>query len=139
MPRGRCRLSVRVEPNGLYTYPDLVGMCEPEFEDAGADTLINPVLIVEVLSPSTEAYDRGLKFTLYRRSETLREYVLVAQDRLSVEAYRRGSERQWVLSEHLASGDEFELTSMGARISLDELYRRVPLKEISLHANSEVS
>jgi Uma2 family endonuclease len=74
-------MRVKVSPTGMYTYPDDVAVCgEARFEDSHMDTLLNPTVIVEVLSGSTEAYDRGEKFAHYRRLESLREYVLVAQD-----------------------------------------------------------
>ena len=84
---GPCRvvtsdLRVKVSATGLYTYPDLLIVCgEPEFEDEVFDTLLNPRVIVEILSDSTEKYDRGTKFTQYRQLSSLQEYVLVAQDR----------------------------------------------------------
>src|SRR5947208_2413562 len=81
-------MRVKVSPTGMYTYPDIVGVCdEPRFEDGYTDTLLNPQVIVEVLSESTEAYDRGEKFAHYRRLDSLREYVLVAQAKLRVEHY----------------------------------------------------
>src|SRR5206468_6291774 len=74
-------MRVKVRPTGMYTYPDVVAVCgEPRFEDEQVDTLVNPAVIVEVLSPSTEAYDRGQKFAHYRKLESLTEYVLVAQN-----------------------------------------------------------
>jgi Uma2 family endonuclease len=91
LENGPCRvvtsdLRVKVDASGLYTYPDIVIVCdEPEFEDAAFDTLLNPRAIVEVLSDSTEKYDRGVKFGHYRQLRSLQEYVLVAQDRLLVE------------------------------------------------------
>ena len=83
----------------MYTYPDVIGLCEePRFEDAEIDTLLNPTVIIEVLSPSTERYDRGEKFAHYRRLESLREYILVAQDIRRIEHYRREGD-SWVLTE----------------------------------------
>lgn len=83
-------LRVRIERGNRYIHPDVVALCEePRFEDDVLDTLVNPSLVVEVLSETTEAYDRGEKFAACRGIDTLREYVLVAQDRVSVERYRR--------------------------------------------------
>src|SRR2546427_1385475 len=92
-------MRVKVSRTGLYTYPDVVVVCgEIHFEDVHNDTLLNPTVIVEVLSASTEAYDRGEKFAHYRRLESLQEYLLVAQDKVRIEHYvRQGA--QWVLSE----------------------------------------
>ena len=82
-----------------YFYPDVVVVCEePRFEDDVFDTLLNPILLVEVLSPSTKAYDRGEKFAHYRQLPSLQEYLLVAQDAVLVEHYRR-QERQWILTD----------------------------------------
>jgi Uma2 family endonuclease len=92
-------MRVRITPTGLYTYPDLVVACgERRFTDERRDTLLNPALIVEILSESTEAYDRGKKFGHYRSLESLQEYVLIAQDRVQVDAYRRQAGEQWLLT-----------------------------------------
>src|SRR5579872_5325028 len=81
-------MRVRIPMTGLYTYPDVTAVCgEQRFEDPEQDTLINPMVIIEVLSRSTEAYDRGDKFTHYRSLESLRDYVLVAQSKYQVEHY----------------------------------------------------
>src|SRR5262249_28209470 len=101
---GPCRvltsdMRVRVNATGLYTYPDVVIVCdEPEFEDAVFDTLLNPRALVEVLSDSTEKYDRGAKFGHYRQIPSLQEYVLVAQDRPLVERYVRQADNSWLLT-----------------------------------------
>jgi Uma2 family endonuclease len=118
-------MRVRVSPTGLYTYPDVVALCgEPRFEDSHVDTLLNPTVIVEVLSPSTEAYDRGEKFAHYRRLETLSEYVLVAQDKMRVEHYRRDGEH-WVLTEISDPEGVLSLLAVGCEIPLREIYERV--------------
>ncbi len=92
-------MRVKTGGTGLYTYPDVVVVCgEIRFEDADNDTLLNPTAIVEVLSPSTEAYDRGEKFAHYRRLPSLQEYVLVTQDKVRIERYVR-QDAQWVFSE----------------------------------------
>jgi Uma2 family endonuclease len=120
-------LRVRVSRTGLYTYPDVVVACgEILFEDDQVDTLLNPVVVIEVLSPSTEAYDRGEKFAHYRRLDSLQEYVLVAQDRVRVERYVRQGE-QWVLSELSAREDVLALTAIDCQIGLREIYERVRL------------
>jgi Uma2 family endonuclease len=117
-------LRIRVAPPGLYTYPDVIVVCGPG-RFGPSDTLENPTLIVEVLSPSTEAYDRGAKFAQYRRIASMREYVLVAQDRPSVERYvRRGDGgHEWVLSEATGRDAVLTLESVGpAVLSLAEVY-----------------
>lgn len=119
-------MRVHVGPSSLYTYPDVVAVSgEPRFEDDEFDTLLNPTLIAEVLSDSTEADDRGRKFSAYRRLDSLREYVLVAQDRVQVELYaRRGG--QWVLSESTGLDDRLRLDSIGCELSLSEIYAKTP-------------
>src|SRR5712692_7135469 len=83
-------LRVRVAPAGLYTYPDVVVVCgEPRYADNQIDTLLNPMLLIEMLSPSTEAYDRGFKSAQYRTIESLQEYALVSQAEPRVEVFRR--------------------------------------------------
>jgi Uma2 family endonuclease len=120
-------MRVRVNRTGLYTYPDVVVACgEILFEDDQVDTLLNPVVVIEVLSPSTEAYDRGEKFAHYRRLDSLREYVLVAQDRVRVERYVRQGE-QWILSELSALDDVLALAAIDCQVGLREIYERVAL------------
>lgn len=117
-------MRVRVSPTGLYTYPDVVAVCgEPRFLDGEFDTLLNPTLIVEVLSPSTEAYDRGGKFAHYRRLESLREYALIAQDRACVERFARRDEG-WVLTEWSGPEAVLQLDSIGCAVALREIYDR---------------
>jgi len=83
-------LRLKVQATGLFTYPDVTVVCgEPQFEYDRGDVLTNPVLIIEVLSDSTEAYDRGAKFEMYRTIPSLQHYVLIAQDRISVESFTR--------------------------------------------------
>lgn len=118
-------LRVKVPATGLYTYPDLTVVCgEPLFEDGTRDTLLNPIVLVEVLSDSTERYDRGKKFRNYRSITTLREYVLVAQDAVSVERYTRGDDGVWSLHES-GAGEKLVLTSVGCEIAVDEIYLKV--------------
>jgi len=113
---------VRVSATGLYTYPDVVAVCgEAEFEDDELDTLLNPTMIAEVLSSSTESYDRGDKFAQYRRLPSLREYVLVAQDKVLVERYTRQGD-EWPLTEFHSLDDALPLVSIGCEIALREIY-----------------
>lgn len=118
-------MRVKVSETGMYTYPDAVVVCgDPQFEDAHVDTLINPAVIVEVLSPSTEAYDRGAKAAHYRRLPLLSDYVLIAQDRVSVEHFVRQGE-QWLLSEADDLSETLHLASIDCRMALSDLYDRV--------------
>ncbi len=110
---------------GRYTYPDVSVVCgDAEFEDDQLDTLLNPAVIIEVLSPSTEAYDRGSKFAGYRSIPSLREYVLIAQDRPSVEHYLRQGE-QWLLTAATDLDASVALPTIGCELRLAEVYRRV--------------
>jgi len=118
-------MRVLVSPTGLYTYPDVVAVCgKPLFEDAEVDTLLNPTVIVEVLSPTTESYDRGKKFGHYRLLESLREYVVVAQDHVMVERYTRQGE-EWVLTALNNLDATLRLDSIGCEVSLREIYAKV--------------
>ncbi len=119
-------MRVRVSPTGLYTYPDVTVVCgEPEFEDAEVDTLLNPKVLVEVLSPSTADYDRGRKFTHYRRLPSLREYVLISQDRPLVEHYVRQGPDEWLLTEQSSLHDTLVLPSLQCQLPLPEIYLKV--------------
>lgn len=119
-------LRVRVSPTGLYTYPDVVVVCgEPQFADDHFDVLLNPTLIVEVLSESTKDYDRGGKFAHYRTLDSLQDYVLVAQDAPHVEHYARQPEGRWLLEETKSLDGEIELTSVGVRLPLSEIYLKI--------------
>ncbi len=122
-------LRLKVSPTGLYTYPDVMAICgEPRFEDRQVDTLLNPSLVIEVLSDSTERYDRGEKFAHYRRLESLREYVLVAQDRMQIERYVREGD-EWRLTVVGEPNDTLELPSIGCVLRLAEVYERVEFGE----------
>jgi Uma2 family endonuclease len=118
-------IRVKVSQTGLYTYPDVVAVSEePKLEDEFQDTLLNPSMIGEVLSPATEAYDRGEKFAQYRRITTLREYVLVSQNKIRVEIFRREG-KQWILSELNTPDAILHLPSIDCHITLAEIYERV--------------
>jgi Uma2 family endonuclease len=120
-------MRVKVSQTGMYTYPDVVALCEPpELEDAYFDTLLNPAVIVEVLSKSTERYDRGEKFAHYRKIDSLREYILVAQDRVRVEQYVRHGEH-WMLGEISDPEGSLRLETLGCEIALRDIYDRVEL------------
>lgn len=119
-------MRVKVSATGLYTYPGVVVVCgEPRFEDTHVDTLLNPTLIVEVLSASTAAYDRGQKFAHYRGIESLTEYVLVAQDERRVEHFAKQSDRQWLQTVVESPEAEIELASIQCALRLREIYDRV--------------
>lgn len=131
--RGRCLVfpsdqRVHVEATGLFTYPDVTVVCNaPRFHPNGRDTLLNPRVLVEVLSSSTEAYDRGAKFAHYQSIGSLEEYVLVTQTSKRVEHYRRLETGQWLLS--VSEGDDalLVLPGLGCQIPLAELYEGTEL------------
>jgi Uma2 family endonuclease len=108
-----------------YHYPDIVVVCgTPQFEDAHVDTLLNPTLLIEVLSPSTEAYDRGGKFAHYRKMASLCEYLLVTQDQPTIERYVRQGD-VWILSETVGLDAVVPLESIGCTLNLSEVYDKV--------------
>ena len=118
-------MRVRVSAAGLYTYPDVIVVCdEPRFDDTHFDVLLNPTVLIEVLSPSTAAYDRGEKFASYQKLDSLCEYVLVSQDRVRVEHYLR-QEDEWNLTEYHSLVDVFQLPSIECELSLMAIYAKV--------------
>lgn len=120
-------MRVRVSRTGAYVYPDVVVVCgEPEFEGRELDTLLNPSLVVEVLSPSTAAYDHGVKWEHYRRLPSLQEYLLIGQDRARVERYTRQGEGLWLFSETEDPAAVIDLASIGCSLDLRDVYDKVP-------------
>ncbi len=115
---------------GFYTYPDLSIACAPEeFDPEDPNTLVNPAVLIEVLSPSTEAYDRGAKFGHYRRITSLREYWVVSSDRMRVERFERRAE-EWVFQEFEGPDAAVPLDAVAEiTLSLAEIYARVELPE----------
>jgi Uma2 family endonuclease len=121
-------MRVNVRSTGLYTYPDLSALCgEPQFLDDHRDTLLNPALIAEVLSVSTEAYDRGRKFDNYRSLPSLKQYMLIASDRVHVDVFTRDVGGRWVLSSFETPSDEIELGSIECRLLISGLYDKTGL------------
>lgn len=119
-------MRVRIPHTAWYVYPDVSVVCgEPQFEDAEVDTLLNPMVIVEVLSPATEAFDRGKKFDSYRTIPSLQEYVLIVQDEPRVYVYTRQPDNRWLLSEASHHDHSIELASIGCQLALTEVYRKV--------------
>ncbi len=120
-------LRVYIPRTGLYTYPDVSVVCEkPELlPDAYLDTLTNPVLIIEVLSPSTADYDKGAKFDHYRTIETLQEYIPVWQDKKRVARYTKRNDGSWVLNDFIGEEAEIILTSIDCRLTTEDIYEKV--------------
>ncbi|MEZ4299779.1 MAG: Uma2 family endonuclease [Polyangiaceae bacterium] len=116
-------LMVRVPSTGLSTYPDISVVCgKLEMDAENPRAVTNPTVIVEVLSDSTEASDRGEKFAHYRRIPALREYVLVSQHKPLIEVFRKNEAGQWVLVAEAEKGQSATLESIGATLSVDEVY-----------------
>ncbi len=127
----RCRshssdMRVKVSASGLYTYPDIVIVCgEERYEDVHVDTLLNPQVIVEVLSDSTANYDRGKKFRHYKRIASFQEYVLVAQDEPVVEQFVRQPDGKWSQSSVEGLDAEFAFATVPVALSLADVYAGV--------------
>jgi len=122
-------MKVQVSPT-KYVYPDVVVTCEEsQFSDETRDVLLNPALIIEVLSPSTQDYDRGQKFAHYRGLASLREYLTIAQDKIHVEQHVRQPTDQWLLTDFLDSASQISLHTVDAVLSLTEVYEKVVLEE----------
>ena len=120
-------MRVRTDPTVSYFYPDVIVVCgEPRFEDDTFDTLLNPIVVVEVLSPSTAAYDRGEKFEHYKQLASLQEYILVSQDSVRVDHYCRQS-TEWFHNTFQGLEDRLSLSSIECRLPLRAIYRRVML------------
>jgi Uma2 family endonuclease len=123
-------LRVAVEATGLYTYPDVTVVCDrPRFDPKDENTLTNPLVIVEVLSDSTEAYDRGAKFAHYQSVPSLAEYLLVAQAERRVEHFRRLESGQWLLTVYQGDDATVTLPALSAELPLREIYMKLDLLE----------
>lgn len=120
-------MRVKISAINKYTYPDVVVACGKRvLDDSEIDTLINPIVIFEILSASTEAYDRGEKFQHYQFIQSLAEYILIRQDAIRVEQYVRQSDRTWLYSEYQSLDDVVKLESIGCELALKEVYAKVP-------------
>jgi len=129
-------MRVKVTSAGLYTYPDVVVTCQkPRFEDDVLDTLLNPQVIFEVLSRSTEGYDRGKKFSMYRQLESLREYLLISHDRPQVDHYLLGADGVWGLTGVEGLDAAIELPTINCRLTLADVYEKVELPPPSPEAD----
>ncbi len=123
-------MRVKVSRTGLYTYPDVVVVCgTPQLEDERRDTLLNPTVVIEVLSPSTETYDRGKKGFHYRTVQSIQEYLLIAQDIQQIEHYKRDANGQWLIINISGSDGVVDLRSIDCRLSVSDLYENVTFTE----------
>ena len=118
-------IRVRVDETGLYTYPDVIVACDPMFDEDGLDTLLNPVIVIEILSPSTEDYDTGPKFAHYRRLPSVREVWFVAQEQVWIERNRRIGPEQWLREWHREG--EMRIEEPSLTLPMAEVYERVKL------------
>lgn len=121
-------LRVAVGQTGFYTYPDVTVVCgEEKFADGHLDTLLNPIVIIEVLSESTKDYDRGQKFESYRTLPSLMEYLTVAQDKIHVEHWLRQEDQRWILTEYGDRNATIALPCIDAQLSIADMYEKVEL------------
>lgn len=129
----RCRvypsdMRLQVSETGLFTYPDVMVVCDtPVFIDDKLDTLLNPNIIIEVLSPTTEVNDRGWKWAHYRQLESLAEYILVAQDEYRVEQFVRQPEEKWLFRDYRGLAESLHIPSLNCAVALMDLYYMVEL------------
>ncbi|HEX8459026.1 MAG TPA: Uma2 family endonuclease [Pyrinomonadaceae bacterium] len=122
-------MRIRIESANIYTYADVTVVCgEPKFEDGYLDTLLNPDVIVEVLSKSTASYDRRQKFAFYRTIESLTDYMLISQDNFHVEHYAKQPDGRWLLSDYRAVEDVVPLDSLPCSLPLREIYGKVSMQ-----------
>ncbi|MCY7345386.1 MAG: Uma2 family endonuclease [Pyrinomonadaceae bacterium] len=122
-------MRVKIAATGKYTYPDVVAVCGEEFfEDETEDTLLNPMLIIEVLSKSTEGYDRGGKFEYYQTIESFNEYVLIAQEPFRVEQFVRKERNVWTYFEFRQPDDIVKLHSVNCELVLQDIYHKIQQK-----------
>jgi|KBSSwiStaDraftv2_1062776.scaffolds.fasta_scaffold221957_2 Uma2 family endonuclease len=130
-------LRLKIEATGLLTYPDLSVVCGPiQFAAGTDDTVVNPAVIVEVLSDSTEAYDRGKKFENYRQMPSLREYLLVSQKEPRIEHFVRQANNDWLLREAIGLEATLALPSLEIQISLEEVFGGVQFVPASIRAQT---
>jgi Uma2 family endonuclease len=116
-------LRIKVPASGLYAYPDCSVICgDLQYADSQPDVILNPLVIVEVLSPSTEGYDRGKKFELYRAIVAFREYLIIHQDRRHVEHYSRQDDASWLLRDYAGPNDVVTIARLNIQIPLADLY-----------------
>lgn len=119
-------MRVKAQQTGLNTYPDVVVVCgQPQFTDDALDTLVNPTVIIEILSPSTERLDRGMKFHHYRTIPTLRDYILISQDVFRIEHYIRQDNNQWLFEEVSGLKSRVTLELVECVLLLEDVYEKL--------------
>jgi Uma2 family endonuclease len=121
-------MRVCINPKKRYVYPDVTVVCgKPELVDHRQDILLNPTVVIEILSPSTADFDRGFKFVAYTAIHSLREYVLVASDRCSIEVFTRQEDGLWEQAKAVNAGESVVLESIGCRLAVADVYERAEL------------
>jgi Uma2 family endonuclease len=118
-------IKIRLEKADCYYYPDVAVTCDERDTNSTEDFIVYPILVIEVLSPSTAAFDRGEKFADYQTSPSLREYVLINQSQMSVECFRLSESGNWV-SQTYGQGEEVDFASIDFRCDIASIYRKVP-------------
>jgi Uma2 family endonuclease len=119
-------LRIHVPNPPFYAYPDIVILCsKPKFSDSSEDTIENPSVIIEVLSKSTENYDKSVKFGLYRFNRSFKEYILIHQDKPKVECFKKMDDFNWLQGEITGLSQKFELNSLNIEIALEEIYQEI--------------
>ncbi|MEI7811859.1 MAG: Uma2 family endonuclease [Ignavibacteria bacterium] len=119
-------MRVFIDENAFYTYPDVVVACgEPEFNKD--ENLVNPILIIEILSPSTEKYDKGAKFYFYRNIKSLKEYILVYQEEFLIEQFIKQSENEWKLKIYNKANMAAELVSIDCQLPVSDIYNKIKI------------
>lgn len=123
-------MRVQVRHANAYRYPDIVAVCdEPQFADTTPESLLNPTVLIEVLSPSTIETDRLLKLDEYRQIASVQEYLIIAQDNVRVEHHQRQSESSWLYTDVLELDSTITLTSLNCTLSLKDIYQRITFEE----------
>ncbi len=123
-------LRIHIPENTLYTYPDISIICgKPETTDRFFDSIINPSIIIEILSKSTKDYDRGTKFNLYRGIKTLKEYILIDSTAVSVEVFTKQDDNSWKLIEFKQLSDSFFIATISLTLHMKDIYDDVTLDE----------
>lgn len=119
-------MKVRLQDSRKFFYPDVTVLCgDPQFHDKRTDIILNPVLVIEVLSPSTEAFDRGAKFQAYQTLDSLNEYVLVAQDKAVIEQFVRRADGKWTYAAAIGLESSLLLPSVECTLNLNAVYDKV--------------
>jgi len=119
-------MRLKIQTTGLYTYPDVMIVCGEEFfSDEKEDILLNPTVIIEVLSDSTESYDRGTKFENYRTLDSLKEYILISQKRKKMERFFRNAQGYWQMTESDEENPQLHLDAAGCELRIEDVYENV--------------